>query len=215
MSINIGLYDFFAYTIPGVFYLILIGFWINALGLVKIDLKMIDSSALSIIVIAGAGYIIGQIIDPIAYRWFRLFYKRNSEAVKYALDEYHKQHPWLPLKYKPEDWSILFRGIKSKSLEAAKDIEQHNASSIMLRNIGFAFFLVSVSCLIYFFVISSNVWNIFLFLGFLGLSIITVRRSRIRRHWFYLAVFEAFAAHYLLDDKLADEKKAAKNADME
>jgi len=215
MSINIGLYDFFAYTIPGVLYLILVGFWLNSLGLVEFDLKTIDSSALSVVVIAGAGYIIGQLIDPIAYRWFRLFYKRNREAVKYALDEYHRQHPWLALNYKPEDWSILFRGVKSKSLEAAKDIEQHNASAIMLRNIGFAFFLVSVSCLIYFFVISNNAWNIFLSLVFLGGSFIALRRSRIRRHWFYTAVFEAFAAHYLLDNKLIDEKKATDNAGME
>ena len=41
MSIRVGLYDFFAYTLPGVFYLSIIGFWLNA-----IDLLVIDFSAL-------------------------------------------------------------------------------------------------------------------------------------------------------------------------
>lgn len=209
MSIRIGLYDFFAYALPGIFYLIIVGFWLASFGLVMIDLKTLESlSASSLLVIVGAGYIVGQLIDPIAYRWMRIFQSRNRDAVKIAFNEFHSQHPWLVLNFKPADWGILLRAIKSKSLDAAMDVEQHNVAAIMLRNISLGLVLVSGSYLVYFLVVNTNIWNLLLSVAFFALSIAAMRRSRLRRHWFYTAVFEAFSAYYLLQDKLSGEKPA-------
>ena len=74
MSIRVGLYDFFAYTLPGIFYLAIIGFWLNTVGLLLVDFSVLkDFSLVVLFVTLGAGYIIGVLIDPVAYSWMRLF----------------------------------------------------------------------------------------------------------------------------------------------
>jgi hypothetical protein len=214
MSIRVGLYDFFAYTLPGIFYLGIIGFWFNVTGLLVVDLTTLkDFWGAVTFVIVAAGYIIGLLIDSLAYRWMRLFYNRNRDATKAAFDEFTKRHSWVKLNYEAKDWGILLRAVKSVSLEAAADVEQHNVAFIMLRNISLAFVFSSISSVVYYFVILSNIWILALGIVFFGLAIVALRRSGIRRHWFYMAVFEAFTAHFLLDEKAVNAKLTEKTKD--
>jgi hypothetical protein len=208
MSIRIGLYDFFAYALPGVFYLVIIGFWLDSFGLVTLDLKTLNSlSIVSLLAIVGAGYIAGLLVDPLAYRWFRVFKGKNLHASDSAFHEFQRRHPSLASSFRSSDWGLLLRAVKSKSFEAAMDVEQHNVAAIMLRNISLGLVLISICCLVYFFAVSANIWNIFLSALFFALSIVAMRRSELRRRWFYIAVFEAFSAHYLLEDKLINERQ--------
>jgi len=212
MSIRVGLYDFFAYTLPGIFYLALIGFWLNTVGLLVIDFSALkDFSLVVLFAIISVGYITGLLIDPLAYRWMRLFQNRNRDAAKAAFDEFTQRHTWVNLSYESKDWGILLRAVKSVSMEAAADVEQHNVAAIMLRNISLAFIFSFVSCAVYYFVALSNLWVIALGLIFFVLAIVAMRRNRIRRHWFYMAVFEAFTAHFLLDNKAGNQKLAEKS----
>ena len=212
MSIRVGLYDFFAYTLPGIFYLGIIVFWLNTAGLLVIDFASIkDAWGAIIFAVIGVGYILGLLIDdPLAYRWFRLFRGRNRDAAKAAFDEFTQHHPWVNLNYAPQDWGILLRAIKSVSQEAAADVEQHNVAFIMLRNISLAFVFSAISAVVYYFLVFSNLWILVLGVVFSVLAIVALRRSRIRRHWFYMAVFEAFTAHFLLDQKGSKSKLAKK-----
>jgi hypothetical protein len=216
MSIRIGLYDFFAYTLPGIFYLLIAAYGLAVFQFVKVDLSTLDSLSLfSFLVVVGAGYITGLLLDPMAYRWARFFQGRNREAAKFAFEEFHSHHPWLELNFKPADWGILLRIIKSKSIEAAMDVEQHNVASIMLRNISLGLLLVSAIYLLFFFTVSTNIWNLILAGIFFSLSITAIRRSRLRRHWFYIAIFEAFAAHYLPQEKWIGNKRHITNSNNE
>jgi hypothetical protein len=203
MSIRISLYDFFSYTIPGIIYLIIIGFWANAFGLVNVDIKTINSlSVSSALIIVGAGYIIGSLMDLLSYRWMRLFYRRNIDEAKAAFDEFQSRTPWLALEFKHTDWGVLFAAIKGKSLEAAAEVEQYNVAAIMLRNISLSLIISSVSCLIFLFVFKAYILNLSLGIIFFILSIVALRRSDIRRRWFYLGIYEAFVANFLLEGKL-------------
>ncbi len=210
MSIRIGLYDFFAYTLPGVFYLLTAGFWLASFGVLALDLETLSSFSISIwLLIVGAGYITGLLIDQISYRWMRIFYKsRNRDIAKYAFNHFQSQHPWLVLNFQPTEWELLMRAIKGKSLDVAADVEQHNIAFIMLRNISFGLFLNSLGCLAFFFA-NANAWNLLLVAACLALSAAALRRAELRRRWFYTAVFEAFAAYFLLNDKLAADKQNA------
>src|SRR5919109_1251784 len=137
MSIRVGLYDFFAYTLPGMFYLAIIGFWLNDRGLLLIDFSILkDIYWAVLLVIVGAGYVIALLIDPIAYGCMRLLYKRNRDVAKAAYDEFTQRYSWVNLNYDAKDWGILLRAVKSVSMEAAADVEQHNVAFIMLRNIS-------------------------------------------------------------------------------
>lgn len=202
MSIRVGLYDFFAYTLPGIFYIAIITFWLNTIGLLVIDFSVLKDFSLEVLfVFVGAGYITGLIIDPIAYRLMRFFNSRNSDAAKAAYDEFTQQHSWVNLNYEANDWNILLRAVKSVSMEAAVDVEQHNVAFIMLRNISFAFVLCLISSVIYYFVVLPNIWALGLGFLFLIMAILAMRRSKIRRDWFYISIFEAFTAHFLLDNQ--------------
>jgi hypothetical protein len=212
MSIRVGLYDFFAYTLPGIFYLAIIGFWLTTTGLLGIDFSILkDFSLVVLFATVGAGYIIALLIDPIAYGCMRLFYQRNRDVAKAAYDEFLQRHSWVNLNYDAKDWGILLRGVKSVSMEAAADVEQHNVAFIMLRNISFAFVLCLISSVIYFFFFLPSPWILGLGFLFLIMAILAMRRSRIRRYWFYMAVFEAFTAHFLLDSQTAKEKVKEKS----
>src|SRR5215211_3679945 len=100
MSIRIGLYDSFAYTLPGTFYLFIIGFWLNVFCLIRMDLRTINKlSLLFLFIILGAGYIMGLLFDPLAYRWVRLFQGRNRDAAKAAYNEFIDRHKWVNLDF--------------------------------------------------------------------------------------------------------------------
>jgi len=199
MPIRIGLYDFFAYTFPGIFCLAIIGFWLDTIDLLVIDFSTLNNLSLAVLLgIIGTGYIIGLLIEPLAYALMKLFSKKR-DGTKVAFDEFKKQHPWVKVNFEATDLSILLRAVKSVSMELAANVEEHNVAAIMLMNMSFAFVLSSISSAIYYFVIWSNLWILILALTFLMLAIAASRRSRARRHWFYKAVFETFTAHFLLD----------------
>ncbi len=207
MSIRIGLYDFFAYTLPGVFYILVVTYGLAIFGFININLSMLSTlSLLSFLILIGAGYIVGLLMDPIAYKWARLFQKRNREVAKLAFEEFCNHHPQIKMSFKSSDWGILLRTIKSSSIEAAMDIEQHNVASVMLRNISLGLIVVSAIYLLFFFSISSGIWNLILAGISFSFSIIAINRSKIRRHWFYIAIFEAIVAHYLLQKEWTGDK---------
>lgn len=212
MSLRIGLYEFFAYTIPGVFYIIITMFALTIFGFVQFDLeRLLNLSLFSFLVLLGAGYITGLLIDSIAYRWYLLFINRQGAAKYVALEEFLALHPWVILDYKPEDWSILLNAVKNKSIDTAMDIEQHNVASIMLRNISLSFMLISIIFLLRFIIVNPDYWNLIIFGFTLLLSIIAIRRSKRRRHWFYMGIFDAFVAIYYLPDKNTDHISKGKS----
>jgi hypothetical protein len=202
MSIRIGIYDFFAYTLPGVFYLLISLFGLVVFGVVEIELSILRSLSLfSFVILLAAGYIVGLLLDPVAYRWSRLFQKSNREAVEFAFERFKTQHAWLKLDFEPADWGIMLFAIKSRSIDVAMDVEQHNVASIMLRNISLGLAMLSVTLLLFFATVSTNLWNLVLVGIFSSLSFIAIWRCRIRRHWFYTAVLQAFASSHLLEQE--------------
>lgn len=207
MSIRLSLYDFFSHTIPGVFYLFILGFWLNAFGAISIDLAALGDLSLSVLLILiGIGYIAGVLIDPIAYRWTRLFYSRNRVAAKKAFDEFRAQHPWALAGLEPSDWAILLQVIKSISHEASDDVERHNVAFIMLRNVSFGLVITAICCVAFFFAVSRNPWNLALAALFAALAINANRQGIIRRGWFYLGIFEWLAAQELLRKNLINKR---------
>ncbi len=209
MSIRIGLYDFFAYTLPGMLYVAIVGFWLSTLGLVRIDpLAVTQASALVVLILAGVGYVSGLLLDTFAYGWIRFFHPRNQVVTKAAFEQFARIYPAWTGRFTHNDWGILLRAIKSKSLEAAMDVEQHNVAAIMLRNISLGLLLTAISFVVVAFLDTSFGWNLVWAAAAIGFSIVAMRRSQVRRNWFYLAIFQAFAAQFLLDDVLLDSGRS-------
>lgn len=200
MSLRIGFYDFFAYTIPGVFYVLVIVYGLSIFGFIGLDLRYLNNLSLfTTLLFVGTGYVAGILLDPVAYyMWYKPCNERFSTTIESAFKSFEKEHQWLELSFEWLDWSILLQAVKSKSIEMAEDIEEHNAASIMLRNLSFGLLLASILCLVVHYSIGHSWWNVPLFLVFSALSIIAIWRSGVRRRWFVRDILDAYVACYLL-----------------
>ena len=149
MSIRVGIYDFFAYTLPGIFYISVSLFSLIVFDVIDIEIySLADLSVFSLLILVVAGYFVGLLMDYIAYRWVRIFLGGNKEARKKAFNSFHEQHPWLKLDIDSVDWSILLHAIKKNSADIASDVEQHNVASILLRNISLGLVLLAMILLL-------------------------------------------------------------------
>lgn len=198
MSIRIGLYEFFAYTVPGVVYLLIAGFAASIFGLLPITWQALnDLSLTSLALLVGAGYVVGYLMDYFAYKWTRLFRPKSTAAR--SLQVFQRYYPAVETNFTSYQWGILLRSLKQSSIEAAADIEQFNATSIMLRNVSFGLVLWGVVFVAYFILVSRAFGNLFLALACLVASIVAAKVSARFRNWFYLSVYEGMAAHQLGD----------------
>lgn len=193
MSVRIGVYDFFAYTIPGVLYLGIILFALAIFGVVPLTWNSLnDVSFAGLIFLVGAGYALGMLLDVIAEQWSYLFRKRKTPYL--MLEKFAHLHQSIQCNFSANDWILLLASIRQASPESAVDAEQHNAISIMLRNLSLAFLLLAIVFLLYFVVVAGNYWNIGFALLCLIASYLAIRRSTMRREWFYESVYQAMAA---------------------
>lgn len=207
MSIRIGIYDFFAHMLPGVFYLLVAGYGLVVFGFIPFDVTLLnDLSLFAFIILVGAGYIVGLLLDSLAFRWGRFFIGKNRHARVIALEEFYSRYPWVELNISPQDAPILLGVIKANSLEAGMEVERHNVAGIMLRNLSLGLILLAAIYVIFFLVVSTNLWNLVLAALSAGLSYIAIQRSGKRRHWFYLSLFETFAAQNLSPQKWISDK---------
>jgi hypothetical protein len=206
MSIRMGIYDFFAYTVPGGLYILTIVYSAMTFGLATIDIHYLSTlSAIQAIVIAFAAHITGLVIDPIARLWYRVFMR--SYLPQKVLDEFKATHANLDVKFQAKDWPILLAFLKRENVDVATDIEKNNATRIMLRSISFISIVNSVIQLGKSIQIHS-VWNLVLCLALLAFSILAGRQSARYDRWFYLSIYESSIAHSpkVLDSWFLEQK---------
>lgn len=206
MAIRISLYDFFAYTVPGVFYLLVVGFAAVVFGLLPADWSAFnDLSLTALIILVGAGYVVGILCTAVAQYWSRLFRSRKQSRI--AFREFASEHPWLRVYFEPADWDILLRLLKMSSEEAAADIEHLNVLSIMMRNISFGFGILAGVFVLYYFAVSAHAANL-LFAVVAGVaSVMAARSGATFSKWYFKAIFAAVAARGLDATKWVEDAR--------
>lgn len=213
MSIRLSLYDFFAYMIPGVFYILITTIGLSTFGLVVIDLSWwADFSLFTFLILLGLGYVLTQLVDEIAYRWLRLHRGRSRFARQKALASFQQMYPWIEIDLQPEEWKIFWTAIQIQTPDLAPEIEQQSALSIMMRNISLGLALTAVMFLLIFLIVNDHIGNLIITIVSVALSLLAIDRSSLRRHWFYLGIFETFATNQLLQQKILGGKVNVKQA---
>ena len=198
MSLTVGIYDFFAYTIPGAFYLIIVAYAASAFGLVKIDPAQVNNvSLLGALVLAGFAFVTGFLMDPLTRPWASRFRDRDPED--HAFASFVNTNRSLKVNFSSSDWRILLRAVRLASQETAEQTERHNAINIMLRNIGFGLLLLAIMYVAYFFLVALNIWNLLLAAACLWLSVVAEKESAKFSRWYYSSIFQAAAALSLKD----------------
>lgn len=155
------------------------------------------ASLTTLIILVGAGYVLGMIMDSAALWWSRLFRPRNTKAL--MLQGFERRHPQLQVNFEPKERDILFWTVKEQEAEAALDIERYNVMSIMLRNISLGLALLALVYVAYFVLWAGSGWNLVLAVGFLLFAVLAARHSKKMREWFYTSTFEVAAARALKD----------------
>lgn len=210
MNIRLGVYDIFSRIIPGGLYIIAIGQFLMILGLVNLDLQIINS--LSVIVYIGlivTGYVVGGAFDRFALIWFRLFEKKGFSARTFAEFKESRKDRW-DINFRDDDWHTLLAFIRTKNLELSSEIDRYNALSIMLRNASLGILLMMVNQFVQF-LISRQLINIVIGLVLFALSILIAQESVRFRGWFYYTIYETILAYRInLEDAIKPVRPKSK-----
>ena len=191
MSIKLGIYDFFAYMIPGgiaisAFLFILV----NHFGLV-IDYAQL--SAAYLLPLAIVAYIFGYVLDSFTGKvWLKFFRPKNF--FEKVVNDFNARNPYIEVSPKDMDWSIIFAYIRKQSVGMADYIDTVNAQSKMLANSSFGAFLFSIIFLFDFFISKYQLNNLLLSAICLFIALPLANQSVKFRSWFYESIFQSYVA---------------------
>jgi hypothetical protein len=200
MGIKIGLYDFFARTIPGAIFL---GALLYLLRRYQIyNFTFTNMSGIEGSLFAVSSYIAGFIIDPIANNYWYRFFKRGAALHEKTMTEWNKNHSGIEVQLREMPWYVPLSYLKRHNMEMAYDVERFNVMSIMLRGASlgaltftaiFAIEFIGKGFLLRYLIFSSLC---------LAASIISILESVKFRIWFYKALYESVAAMKMSPEQL-------------
>lgn len=191
MSLSIGIYDLFSYTIPGFLYIFvfneffrLIGWNYFLLSSVKEGTELIVA-ALSIM----CAYTIGHLLDYFS-NWFCFRLLTRYKVKDASLDNIKRRYPELKIQFGYNDCHPLFTNLRQCNLEFSRVIDSFGANNIMLRNISFGLLLLAL-LQIWIIILDFHWQNLLIIIGILGLSWVAYLRSRMFYEWFFTGIYEA------------------------
>ena len=192
MSIRIGIYDFFAYTIPGGLFLLLLFYGLDSFGVPGIWEKLNTLTTPQIFLLVVGAYLIGFVFNPFATKWSVWFEPRSFEQD--ALDRIKKRNPALPVDIAAHDWPIWLASIRRESLELALEIDRYMAVAKMLRGVSLFLLLAGVMILVNVIAQKHPAWYLTgVALSFL-FSFVVIRESMYSKRRFFYSIFETVLA---------------------
>ena len=187
MSVTLGIYDVFSYAIPGLLYLFIFTEVLRLLHLPSFDTAKFDNFVY-LVLIGLLSYLVGHVFDYISHNiWYRVFYRGHTEERAY---EKFKEIPGINVDFDPRQWSILFSVLRHNNFELVNSIDKNKATSIMLRNVSFALFLLAIVSAIRTFANGFSLISLLLSIIALIASIVALRRSDMFNLWFYSMIYQ-------------------------
>ena len=187
MSITLEIYDVFSYAIPGILYVFAFNEGLRLLGLPSLDISQLNNSSY-LFLLGLLSYLVGHLFDYIShYTWYRRFYPGKSP--ERALSSF-KNSSGLKPDFDPHQWSILLSVIRHNNMEVCNTIDKNKAISIMLRNVSFALFLLTIVFAISAFIpVFSPIFLLGAIVTLVG-SIVSLRRGDVFNQWFYRLIYQ-------------------------
>jgi hypothetical protein len=189
MSISVGFYELFAYTIPGVIYIYVINEFLRLINYLYVDINKLEN-LVQLTILALLAYVAGHIFDSIAQKvWNPLFLRSDiAEKMLWVVKEKNKE---LNIQFTVDQIPLLRSLIRRQNLNIVDRFSKHDVLFIMLRNVSFGLALFGILQLCLFW--QSNWAFQFLVVALisLGTSIIAIRRSEVFRERYYEHVFDA------------------------
>lgn len=188
MTINLGLYDVFANTVPGLVYLFFVYEVINLVNpkLLPLNPAIDTTITLGIIVLA---FILGHLVNRVSYYlWYRRFesYGRSREIVLRSLQ---RNYPKIKFEFEPDDADVLFAVIQHHDIRLAEKLESFRVNGIMMRNLSFGFLLLAIIPIIRVIQNGFSIASLIYFLIAVLLSVLALQRGVDYFRWFYRDIF--------------------------
>ena len=201
MSVQFGVYDFFAYTVPGGLYLFSLMYILASFTGVKFDFASLSNlSIIQVLLIAIPAFITGLVIDRIAVFWYRRF--EPKQLTKVVFEKVQARYPNLEFTFQGNDWAVLIAYLQRERNETTVEIHRFNALHILLKNASFNFLILSVTAVILFFYRSFDWLQLLAGIGLMIASIICARQAARFKRWFFASTIEAVVARSLEQDDL-------------
>jgi hypothetical protein len=144
LGVALGVYEVFAYSVPGSLYLALILYVLGRTTPLDVGTLLSANTTLAVLVVVLLSFLLGHItylprrrLDGVVNRWFGLH--------RSARDEFQRRvpvasgQPWLMA-----DPFLLQRCIELRATESAVEISRLRATGIALRSAGLALLLAAV-----------------------------------------------------------------------
>ncbi len=200
MPISLGIYDFFAFTIPGGITTTAIIYLLLRLGM-KIDLS--DVSIVEFILLVAVAYLMGYATDFLARKTLGLVLYKKS-VFDSVVEEFNRRNPGYKVLSNKLDWYVSFAFIKKHDFAVAQEIDKLNVQNIMLKNASFGFLLFAVIFAFEFFVNRFNPIYGISSLICLILVFILARESKKYARWFFEAICQTLVALSVPPDELVE-----------
>ena len=200
MSIRIGVYDFFAYTIPGIIHLVFLALAYDLIDgettafaeLAKDVRDVFDSALIGLAVLGSGAYLMGLVFDSIARYWGRLFGRRDP--AEWAFDRFKKYNENIEINFTHGNWQVLLASVRAENYDIATLADKYQATHILLRNSSLGMLFIGVIFLIKAIVAGDWLTNIIVSAFLIAISIVCVKKAIVFSMWAYAFIFESFVA---------------------
>jgi hypothetical protein len=212
MGIKIGLYDFFARTIPGGIFLAALLYILRRNQIYAFTFT--GMSGIEVSLFAICSFVAGFIIDPIANNFlYRLFFPKGQNEEK-TMIEWNKKQSGFEVYPREMPWYISLSYIKRHNLEMAYDVERLRVMSVMLRGASFGAVIFTVIFAIEFIGLEFHFKYVIFSLLCLAAAIISILESVKYRTWFYKALYESVIALIITPEQLPIKFKSEVERDF-
>lgn len=209
MSITIGIYDFFSYTIPGAIYLFVL---FEVYKLLTGSYPPIDLGNVGHIILGAiASYLLGTTLNPLSrVFWYFPYRAKHVPAQEEYYERIKQRYPEVNIKFNKGQWPLILTHIRKENLGLANFIDRSKAVAVMLRSASLGVMLFAITQGIEF--VASGYSIIY---G--ATTIFSVLFSLAARHegrefnrWYYQSIYEYAVAEKLPLSDLVERKKLAK-----
>ena len=144
MKMKYGIYDFFAYMLPGSIYLIILIWAVDIFTTWQAPWAVsMKPTATQILIGAAVSYTLGVLLSPLSYNPLYVFL-RNKEPIEAAFERVDKTYPNVELNFTSDQWPVLDAAIRLDNAGLAETIDRHRATHLMLRSMSLALLLLAI-----------------------------------------------------------------------
>jgi hypothetical protein len=203
-GVAIGIWEVFAYSVPGAIYLTLVGYVLERTGAVDVGALLSGNAPLTTVGAVLASYLLGHItyfprrfLDARLARWLAV---RPGPR-----EEFTRRVPAAAgLRVMELNPFVLQRGIELVAVESSNEISRLRASGVALRNVGFALVLAAVAALVELVVGGHRTAAALCLAAFPAAAWSALRAGFIQSHWAALRTYEMAFWLPQLEERLSE-----------